>query len=181
MDSEDEETLPFHWLEGDSLAPPCQTDHEIVATIIQSLQPFVNEESCLYDLGCGDGRICLAATNTFHCNSVGIEIESTLVDKFNKKIEKLPPTLQSKVQAKNEDLLAVPFENDANVIVLYLLPEAIELIREKLLKVLERDGVVLCNSWGIKGLQPIQTIECGFANNVKLLLYTKQSLENQIK
>jgi SAM-dependent methyltransferase len=170
---EDEEQVPYHWLEGDSLAPPCQTEYEIVETILQIVRPYVNEKSVLYDLGCGDGRICLAASQYLHCFSVGVEIESQLVERFKAKIK--AKGLDFKVKALNQDLREI-FLDDANVIVLYLLPESIELIRDKLLHCLSNNCVVLCNSWGLKGIQPISVTECGFANNVKLFLYTKDSL-----
>ena len=34
MDSDDDR-MPFSWMEGDSLAPPCQTDHDIVDDILK--------------------------------------------------------------------------------------------------------------------------------------------------
>jgi len=34
-DEEEEEDEAFMWIEGDSLAPPCQSDHDIVDQIIQ--------------------------------------------------------------------------------------------------------------------------------------------------
>ena len=174
-DLEEDDELPYHWLEGDSLAPPCQTDSETITALLELIKPFASPESILYDLGCGDGRICIKATERYECKSIGVEIEPPLVEKFQKKIE-TSELLKAKVTAKNDSLLEVPFEEDATIIVLYLLPEAIELIRDKLIRCLERNAVVVCNNWGIKGVQPTNIIHCGFANNVKLFLYTKSSL-----
>jgi len=76
-----EEDNPLQmWLEGDSLAPPCQADLDIVTHILNLAQP--GPDSVLYDLGCGDGRICIEATRRFGCRSVGCEIEASLVARF---------------------------------------------------------------------------------------------------
>ena len=45
----------YMWMEGDSLAPPCQTDMEVVEAILDFAN--LDEKSVLYDLGCGDGCI----------------------------------------------------------------------------------------------------------------------------
>ena len=101
-DEEDEENpLNGFWLEGDSLAPPCQADLSVVNEIIKLAKP--SKDSVLFDLGCGDGRICLEATKQYGCRSVGIEIEECLIDKFRRNIAMLG--LEDKVQALHEDLI----------------------------------------------------------------------------
>ena len=47
------------WMEGDSMAPPCGTSVSTIHSILQFLQ--LHGDDVLYDLGCGDGRICLEA------------------------------------------------------------------------------------------------------------------------
>lgn len=46
----------------------------------------VNGEDCVYDLGCGDGRICVAAAK-LGASAVGVEIEPDLVAEFEKAVE----------------------------------------------------------------------------------------------
>jgi hypothetical protein len=45
---------PFNsfWMEGDSLAPPCQAEYDVVNAIIDLASPYLNSESILIDLGC---------------------------------------------------------------------------------------------------------------------------------
>ena len=71
------------WMEGDSLAPPCGTS---LSTIHQLLEfAHVQASDVLYDLGCGDGRICFEAWALYHCRAiVGVEIEDDLVAKFER-------------------------------------------------------------------------------------------------
>ena len=81
QDEEEEEdnALP-HWIEGDSLAPPCQSEIAVVKDILELAQ--VSEQDTLYDLGCGDGRICIAAATQYCARAVGVEIEQELIEKF---------------------------------------------------------------------------------------------------
>ncbi len=66
----------------------------------------------------------------------------------------------------------------STIIILYLLPEAIELIKEKLMHFLNKDNaILLCNTWGIKGITAKETALGGFANNVHFYLYDKSSLD----
>lgn len=65
----------------------------------------------------------------------------------------------------------------ATIITLYLLPEAIELLKPKLIAYLQQgDNVLICNTWGPKGLTPVHTLQCGFNNNVTLHKYERSSI-----
>jgi SAM-dependent methyltransferase len=195
-DEEEEETSPFHWLEGDSLAPPCQSDYEVIKAILSTVRPYVSANSLLYDLGCGDGRICIAATAIFQNYSIGVEIEKILIERFHAKVDALsmkdPNFPRNKIQIINENLLNIPFDQvkgsnelngsnisiDRTILVIYLLPESIELIREKLVKALTNGCVILFNTWGLKGIEAKEIVYCGYANNTKLLLYTEDCINS---
>jgi hypothetical protein len=59
------------------------------------------------------------------------------------------------------------------VIILYLLPEAIATIREKLVECLERGCRIICQCWGIPDLQPIITQDI-MDGNVTLYMYQQE-------
>jgi SAM-dependent methyltransferase len=168
-----DDTTMFRWMEGDSLAPPCQSEQEVIDTILEVIAPHARASSVLYDLGCGDGRICIAATRRFGCFSRGVEIEAELIDAFQSTIHAYQ--LEDKVQALHQDLLQVDL-SDATIIVLYLLPEAIEQLRAPLLAFLQRGGFLVCNTWGVKGWEPIAKVLTGFAQNVNLFVFDQSSL-----
>ena len=162
------------WLEGDSLAPPCQADMDVIDAILSLCSP--TSSSRLYDLGCGDGRICIEATKRFGCYSAGCEIEDSLIERFKYHITRLvDPNLVARIRIIHDDLRNLTLD-DATIIVLYLLPESIEEIKPMLVQALERGAVLVCNTWGPKGLTPVQKVDCGFSNNVKLLKYDRSSL-----
>ncbi|CAM9278035.1 unnamed protein product, partial [Ectocarpus fasciculatus] len=140
-------------MEGDSLAPPCQSDDDIIEKIVEIAN--LNSTSYLFDLGCGDGRICREASKKYGCKSCGVEIEPTLAEAFKEKTKEM--NLESLVHVVAGDLCDVDI-SAATVIVLYLLPEAIELIREKLVAALQGGAVLICHTWGPKGLTPVNRI-----------------------
>lgn len=174
-DEEDEnqtDPLQGYWMEGDSLAPPCQAAHDVVEAILQLAE--VHSKDTVYDLGCGDGRICIQSSRKYNCKSVGCEIEDKLVQKFQLSIERY--SLQDLTRCIHDDLQRITL-NDATVVTCYLLPDAIELITPMLVQFLSRSGTrLVCNTWGPKNLNPVQRIACGFCNNVTLLLYDIRSI-----
>ena len=72
-DKDYEETNPFesYWMEGDSLAPPCQADISTVDFLLDLVSP--SSSDYVLDLGCGDGRIPLRASSRFGCFGAGVE------------------------------------------------------------------------------------------------------------
>jgi len=176
-DDDDDYDALNTWLEGDSLAPPCQAELDVVEKLIEFANPSNNDVFC--DIGCGDGRICIAASKRYGCSSIGIEIEDKLIERFKIKLNKQNVDIQSKVTILHQDLRDVDLSS-VTILVMYLLQESIEEIKPLLLTALERGTVIICNTWGPKGLEPVDKISCGFGGNVNLFKYTKQSL-NKMK
>ncbi|EQC25228.1 hypothetical protein SDRG_16899 [Saprolegnia diclina VS20] len=165
-----ENEQPFMWLEGDSLAPPCQSDYDIVQAIIDFAH--VQPTDVVFDLGCGDGRICIGAARQHGCRAVGIEIEAPLIAKFEQSITKY--NLQDKVRMLHADLMDADL-SEATVIVTYLLPEALTLLAPKLEAALARGCRIVSNTWGIPGMTPSARVDVGQYANVPLYLYASQS------
>jgi len=77
------------WMEGDSMAPPCGTSVSMIHKILEIAA--VSKDDVLYDLGAGDGRVCLEAWHLLKCrHTVGVEIEEDLVERARDLISKLP-------------------------------------------------------------------------------------------
>ena len=170
-DGEDGNPFAGYWMEGDSLAPPCQTDGDVIQSILSLAN--LSPDDYFVDLGCGDGRICIAASSRHGCRSYGVEIEDVLVAAFRKNI--IDSAMSHLVTAVHGDLTEFDLKS-ASVIVLYLLPESIELIRPKLISALQGGARIICHTWGLKGARPIQRISCGEWSNVTLQLFTSESL-----
>jgi cyclopropane fatty-acyl-phospholipid synthase-like methyltransferase len=175
---EDDLDSPFpQWLPGDSLAPPCQAELDVVEAILELAKP--TEESFVFDLGCGDGRICIEATKRYGCRSLGYEIEDKCIEQFRLRVSRLDPDTAKKISIRQEDLRNASLD-EATIICLYLLYESIESIKPKLIEAVKRGAILVCNTWGPKGLIPTQKITCGFSNNVTLLKYDKSSLPPEL-
>ena len=173
-EADDENPLANYWMEGDSLAPPCQAELDVVHSILNLAEP--KSDSILYDLGCGDGRICCEASKRFSCRSVGCEIEPHLIEKFRHHVSRLSDReIAKKIEIVEGDLRNLLLQ-EATIIVLYLLPESVEEIKPKLIEALKRGAILICNTWGPKDLIPISRTECGFSNNVILWKYDESSL-----
>ncbi|CAM9487072.1 unnamed protein product, partial [Laminaria digitata] len=90
----------------------------------------------LYDLGCGDGRICIEAAESRGAKACGVEIEENLADKFRRRVA--AKGLESKVSVVHGDLRDLDL-SDATVLVMYLLPEAMgDIAQSHLLPFLRR-------------------------------------------
>jgi SAM-dependent methyltransferase len=200
-DDGDDETDPLRaglWMEGDSLAPPCGTS---ISTIHRLLEfGDIDPTDVVYDLGCGDGRVCLEAL--VRCNvkaSVGVDIECDLVQRFQELIKGLPETItKDKILVVQGDLRDVISSFVARVlgdtcptfsdlpfptaVVLYLLPESIQELEQDLLFLLSKlePIKIICNTWGFGTVQPTKVLEIEEVSGgatTKLFLYTKNSLQ----
>jgi len=66
--------------------PDASTPLKQVVKILDSIRP--NREEVLYDLGCGDARVCILAAKLYGCRGVGIENDTRKVKLARLAIEK---------------------------------------------------------------------------------------------
>lgn len=79
----------------------------------------VQKGDLLYDLGCGDGRIVVAAVRDFGARGVCIDIDPQRIKEARENARK--NGVQNRIRFRNEDLFKADFR-DADVVTLYLLP-----------------------------------------------------------
>lgn len=79
----------------------------------------VSQDDIVYDLGCGDGRIVIAASKFYKCRSVGIDIDEGCVEdaQDNVNLNKVG----NLVRIYQGDILETDFQQ-ATVVTLYLMP-----------------------------------------------------------
>jgi len=94
----------------------------------------VTKEDIVYDLGCGDGRLCIAASRKAGCRSVGIEIEPHVAEKARAAAQEAG--LSHLVTIIEGDLETTSFA-DATLIFVFLLPEALEKLKPLLTNALK--------------------------------------------
>ncbi|MGD0000410.1 MAG: methyltransferase domain-containing protein [Bryobacteraceae bacterium] len=105
----------------------------------------------LYDLGCGDGRIVLAAAKNFGARAVGVEISESLVKLAREQAES--QGLQNQVKIIAGDMLNVDL-SQANVVSLYLMTEANDTLRPKLERELKPGARVVSLEFKMRGWKP---------------------------
>ncbi|RQM11918.1 hypothetical protein DD237_003082 [Peronospora effusa] len=168
-DENEQNSGVFMWIEGDSLAPPCQSDRDVVSKIVEIAR--VTPDDVVFDLGCGDGRICIEAAKRFGARARGVEIEEFLIERFRKLI--VANEIQQLVSVSHGDLLEEDL-SEATVIVTYLLPDALDQLTPKFVKLLnqsDKNVRIICNTWGIRGLTPDERYDVGPYDNVPLFVY----------
>jgi SAM-dependent methyltransferase len=90
----------------------------------------VRSSDVVYDLGCGDGRIVIAAFKEFGARAVGIDIDP---QRIKESVENARAAgVERQVTFRNEDLFEADFR-EATVVTLYLWPWVNLKLRPKLL------------------------------------------------
>jgi len=134
---------------ADSSAPKHKPDVWYVATSAEIVDRMVDigrvhPGDVVYDLGCGDGRLVIAAAKKFGTRGVGVDIDPDLirVARANAKAEGVADLVTFRVQ----DL----FETDlreATVVLMYLLPEVNRRLKPKLFAELRPGARVVSHNW----------------------------------
>jgi ubiquinone/menaquinone biosynthesis C-methylase UbiE len=113
-------------------APYVRTPDHVVTAMLQLAG--VKASDLVYDLGCGDGRIVVAAAKEHGAHGVGIDIDPERIQEARDNAQKAG--VQALVKFEINDLFAADIHN-ATVVALYLLPDMNLRLRPKLLKELK--------------------------------------------
>ncbi len=108
----------------------------------------VGRDDVVYDLGCGDGKIVIAAARQYGARGVGIDIDPERIREANANAR------QAGVTARVTFILGDIFSDDvkigdATVVALYLLPSLNERLRPKLWRELKPGTRVVSNSFSM--------------------------------
>ncbi len=138
------------------------TTHERIVDRMLELAE-IQPDDVVYDLGCGDGRIVLAAAKQYGVRAVGIEIDPKLVELARENVRK--EKLEDKVTIRQGDIFEEDF-SDATVVTMYLLPELNEKLMPKLAE-LPRGSRIVSHSFAMKGAKP-ETVETVLGKKIYL-------------
>ena len=108
----------------------------------------------LYDLGCGDGRIVIAAAKRYGVKATGVDIDPVRIRESNENAEKAG--LTGKVRFLQENLFDADFK-DATVITMYLLTSVNLRLRPKLLADLKPGTRLVSHSFEMGDWRPDKT------------------------
>src|SRR5579875_424616 len=110
----------------------------------------------LYDLGCGDGRIIIAAAKRYKVKAVGVEISEQLARKAVENARKAG--VENDVKVIHQDFMRTDL-SDANVVTLYLATTANDTLRPNLERYLRPKTRVVSYDYPIPGWKAIETAE----------------------
>jgi SAM-dependent methyltransferase len=125
----------------------------VVETMLEAAG--VGAKDVVYDLGCGDGRIVVAAGRR-GASGVGIEIDPRLVEWAQANV--LAEGVGSRVRIINADLYKTDL-SPASVIALYILPEMNRRLRPILWRDLKVGSRVVANGFEVPGWTPDRVLE----------------------
>jgi SAM-dependent methyltransferase len=92
----------------------------------------INENDVLFDLGCGDNRVCYMAAKKYGCRGVGVEINPDRVREAMDQYEKFNggkdfKKLLSLCEFRHGDALKQKDIGEATVVMMYMFPEFMDL------------------------------------------------------
>lgn len=105
------------------------TPHHVVAEMLKLAQVGAND--LVYDLGCGDGRIVIAAVKQFGARGVCVDIDPQRV--IESRANAQHAGVAERIRFLNQDLFETEI-GDATVVTLFLWPDINLKLRPKLLR-----------------------------------------------
>lgn len=129
--------------------PYVVTPREVVEEMLRLAK--VGPADMVYDLGCGDGRIVIAAARRHGARGVGIDIDPLRIEEASAAARRAG--VADRVRFTLQDLFHSDL-SEATVVTLYLLPELNAKLRPKLLAELRPGTRVVSHEFGIPGWAP---------------------------
>ncbi len=115
----------------------------------------VTRRDLVYDLGCGDGRILVAAAKKYRCRGMGCDIDPRRVKQSKENVKR--GHVENLVKIEKQDLFGVDLRH-ATVVVLYLSPRSNVRLLPQLEKLAPGSRIV-SHQFEISGIKPDKVIE----------------------
>mmetsp|Transcript_30029 Transcript_30029/g.50649 ORF Transcript_30029/g.50649 Transcript_30029/m.50649 type:complete len:181 (+) Transcript_30029:33-575(+) len=142
---------------GENLAPFNPSMQPVVDTALELLA--LTDSDVLYELGCGDGRVMIAAaiaTPGLRC--VGIEYDAEYAERARRAVE--TAGLEERVSVIHGNVLDV-YMSDATSVFVYLVPKGMKLVAPMLKSLVdERGGRIVSYIFSVPGRERGKTAAC---------------------
>ena len=122
----------------------------------------------VYDLGCGEGEIVIAAARLYGARGVGVDLDPERIR--NARANAASAGVTDRVTFIEQDLFKMDV-SPATVVTLYLLPELNERLRPKLLSELRPGSRIVSHDFGMGDWAPERTITVPLAREHRVLLW----------
>lgn len=125
----------------------------------------VGPNDFLIDLGSGDGRIVLTAAKVFGARGFGVEIKDELVRQSNEAAQR--EGLADRVKFMKQDLFKTDL-SQASVITMYLLPDTVNLLKDKFLAELRPGTRIVSHDYPLTGWEPERYLQMDLEDKVQI-------------
>jgi SAM-dependent methyltransferase len=149
-----------------SQAPYVSTPPEVVEKMLQLAE--VRSGDVVYDLGCGDGRIVIAAVRVPGVQGVCVEIDGDVIREAQRSAARAG--VQDRIRFVQADLFDVPIR-DATVVTLYLLPMVNRRLRPRLQAELRPGTRVVSHRFDMGDWAPERTVTVESAGHPPAVIY----------
>ena len=130
------------------------TPANVVSAMLKTAN--VTKNDVVYDLGCGDGGIVVAAARDFGARGVGVDIDPQRIQEANENAKK--NGVQDKVKFIQGDLFETNI-SEATVVTLYLLPSLNVKLMPKLKAELRPGTRIVSHSFDMGDWKPDKTVD----------------------
>lgn len=128
------------------LAPFVPTPQEVVERMLEVAA--VGRDDVVYDIGCGDGRMVIAAAKIYGARGVGIDIDAALIEECRAGAKR--EGVEKLVRFLHMDATKARV-TEATVLALYLLPESLEALEPLFDKDLAAGVRIVSHNYRIPG------------------------------
>jgi SAM-dependent methyltransferase len=161
--------LSVTMLAGQTAKPARDPDVPYVPTTEPAVQAMlklagVKKTDVVYDLGCGDGRIVIAAAKSYGARGVGIDINPVRIAEAKENARKAG--VEKLVRFEEKDLFQADI-HEATVVTLFLLPTVNMKLRPKLLQDLKPGTRVVSNTFDMGDWKPDKEATVGGVDDVE--------------
>jgi SAM-dependent methyltransferase len=123
-------------------APYWPTPQKTVEKMLEVAK--VTKKDIVYDLGCGDGRMVIAAAKKYGTRGVGVDLDPARIREARANAQR--EGVEALVTFKVEDMFQTDIR-EATVVLLYLLPELNRRLKPKLFAELRPGARVVSHDW----------------------------------
>ena len=117
------------------------------------------------DLGSGDGRIVLTAAKVYGARGFGVEIKDDLVKLSNEAAQK--QGIADRVKFITQDLFTTDI-SQASVLTMYLLPDTVNMLSDKLQKELKPGTRIISHDYPLTGWTPEKYVHMDLQDKVAI-------------
>jgi hypothetical protein len=143
--------------------PYVPSPDSVVADMLKVAE--VGPDDFLIDLGSGDGRIVRTAAKVFGARGFGVEIKEELVQKANEAAR--AEGIADRVKFVKQDLFKTDI-SQASVLTMYLLPDTVNLLKDKFLAELKPGTRIISHDYPLTGWIPEKYLQMDLDDKVNI-------------